>query len=267
MMNLAQSAPTTGAGRTRVRLSPATFRKAGFAAAILLAPLILIPGTVFNPAIGGIGAGAANIAANASADPTTNQIHVYAYVVLSFLLPISAIGMSGLAIRRSPWLGTIGGALGIIGWLPFAALAAQDDLTFRMAEIGGGTHLVALWDRFTTDPTMFGFLLVYIVCHLVAYVILPVALWRGRYIPAWAAWALALTSPITIVGFATRQIALVGLVICGLLLIGSIPTAWAVWRSADPSAWPMAGSRSNPLTSPIPMRSSPSPVATNSEIS
>lgn len=233
-MNLAHSFPTTSDGsRTGARLSPATCRKAGFAAAIVLAPLVLIPGTIFNPAIGGIGAGAANIAANAAANPVTNQIHVYAYVLLSFLLPISVIGIAGLAIRRSPWLGTIGGALGIVGWLPFGALAAQDDLTFRMAEMGGGAHLVALWDRFTTDPTMLGFLLVYVICHLVAYVVLPIALRRARYIPAWAAWALALTSPITIVGFATRQIALVGLVICALLLIGSIPTAWAVWRKDD----------------------------------
>lgn len=231
MMNLAHSRPTTGTGsEIPGQLSAATFRKAGFAAAIVLAPLVLIPGTVFNPAIGGIGAGAANIAANAAANPVTNLIHVYAYVVLSFLLPISVIGVAGLAIRRSPWLGTIGGALGVLGWLPFGALAAQDDLTFRIAEMGGGARFVALWDRFTTDPTMFGLLLVYIVCHLAAYIVLPIALRRGSYIPTWAAWALALTSPVTIVGFATRQIALVGLVICALLLAGSIPTAWAVWR-------------------------------------
>ena len=234
MMNLAQSVPASGQGfRRRHRQSAQAFRRAGFAAAIVLAPLVLIPGTVFNPAIGGIGAGAANIAANAAANPVTNQIHVDAYVVLSYLLPISVIGIAALAIRRSAWLGTIGGALGIIGWLPFGALAAQDDLTFRMSQIGRGGQFVGLWDRFTTDPTMFGFLLVYIVCHLVAYVILPIALWRGRYIPGWAAWALALTSPVTIVGFATRQIALVGLVICVLLLIGSMPTAWAVWRNED----------------------------------
>ncbi|MBO0745627.1 MAG: hypothetical protein J2P43_11435 [Candidatus Dormibacteraeota bacterium] len=233
-MNLAHSASSTHRGaRTGRRLSAARCRKAGFAAAIVLAPLVLIPGTIFNPAIGGIGAGAANIAANAAANPVTNQLHVYAYVVLSFLLPISVIGIAGLAIRRSPWLGTIGGALGIVGWLPFGALAAQDDLTFRMAQAGGGSQLVGLWDRFTTDPTMFGLLLIYIVCHLVAYVVLPIALRRGRLIPLWAAWALALTSPITIVAFATRQTATVGLVICALLLIGSVPTAWAVWRTSD----------------------------------
>lgn len=78
---------------------------------------------------------------------------------------------------------------------------------------------------------MMVFLLVYVVSHLVAYVILLIALHRGRFIPAWAAWALALTSPLTIVGFATRQIEIVGLVICALLLAGSIPAAHAVWRS------------------------------------
>jgi hypothetical protein len=210
---------------------PARLRKVVFAAAILLAPLVLIPGTIFNPAIGGIGAGAANLAANAGANPLTNQLHVYAYVLDSFLLSISVVGLASLAMRRSPWLGTIGGGLGLIGWLPFSALAAQDDLTFRMAEMKGGSQFVALWDRFTTDGTMMAFLLIYIVCHLVAYVILPIALRRGRFIPLWAAWALALTSPVTIAAFASRQTAIVGLLICALLLAGSIPAAHAVWRS------------------------------------
>lgn len=213
------------------QVQPETVRRAVFAAAIVLAPLVLVPGTIFNPAIGGIGAGAANIAANAAADPLTNQVHVISYLVESFLLPISVLGLAALALRRSPWLGTIGGALGLVGWLPFGALAAQDDLTFQMSRMGGGAQFVALWDRFTTDGTMLTFLLVYVVCHLVAYVILPIALFRGRFIPGWAAWALALTSPLTIAGFATRQIAVVGLLICALLLVGSVPAAYAVWRN------------------------------------
>lgn len=217
------------AGWTELR--PEMVRRAGFGAAILLAPIVLIPGTIFNPAIGGIGRGAANLAANAAANPALNQLHVAAYVLESYLLPISVLGLAGLALRRAPWLATVGGALGLVGWLPFGALAAQDDLTFQMASIGGGSAYVTLWDRFTTDATMFGFLLVYVVCHLLAYVILPVALWRGRLIPGWAAWALALTSPVTIAGFATRQIAAVGLIICALLLIGSVPAAIAVWRN------------------------------------
>jgi hypothetical protein len=209
----------------------AALRRAVLAAAIVLAPLVFVPGTIFNPAMGGIGAGAANLAANAAANPLTNQLHIAAYVLESFLLPISVLGMAGLALPRSPWLATIGGGLGLIGWIPFSALAAQDDLTFRMAAMGGDPRLVALWDRFTTDGTMMTFLLVYIVCHLLAYVVLPVALRRGGFIPGWSAWALALTSPVTVVAFASRQVDVVGPLICALLIAGSIPVALAVWRS------------------------------------
>ena len=216
-------------------------RRAVFAASILLAPLAFVPGTIFNPAIGGIGAGASNLALNAAANPVTNQLHVAAYVILSFLLPVSVLGLAGLAMRRAPWLATIGGGLGLLGWLPFSALAAQDDLTYQMSQMGASPQLVTLWDRFTTDRTMMVFLLVYIVGHLVAYVILPIALRRARVIPLWAAWALALTSPLMIAGFATRRIALVGLLICGLLIVGSVPAAWAAWRTGTSAGGPEPG--------------------------
>src|ERR1700716_329159 len=178
-------------------------RRVFFAASILLAPLVLIPGTIFNPAIGGIGNGAANIAANAAANPLTNQLHVATYVLETFLLPLSVLGLSGLAIRRSPWLATIGGGLGLVGWLPWSALVAQDDLTYEMAQAGSSPHVVALWNRFTTDGTMLFYTLSYVVAHLLAYVILAIALRQARVIPAWAAWALALTSPFTVAAFAT----------------------------------------------------------------
>jgi hypothetical protein len=227
-----------GAGRPA--RSAETLRRTVYAASIVLAPLVFVPGTIFNPAIGGIGAGAANLAANAGANPLTNQLHVAAYVLLSFLLPVSVLGMAGLAMRRSPWLATIGGGLGLLGWIPFAALTAQEDLTYQMAQIGDSPQLAALWNRFTTGRTMMTFLLVYVVCHLLAYVILPIALRRGRFIPAWAAWAMALTSPVTIAAFATRQTAVLGLVICALLIASSIPVAYAVWKATPSSDAPGA---------------------------
>jgi hypothetical protein len=205
-------------------------RRGVFAASILLAPLVLIPGTIFNPAIGGIGNGAANIAANAAANPLTNQLHVATYVLETFLLPLSVLGLAGLAIRRSPWLATIGGGLGLLGWLPWSALTAQDDLTFQMAQMGSSLQFVALWNRFTTDGTMMSFLLVYVICHLVAYVVLALALHRAGVLPTWAAWALALTSPLTVASFATRQHVVLYLVLA-LWIAGSVPAAFATWRT------------------------------------
>ena len=197
---------------------------------MLLAPVLLIPGTLFNPAVGGIGAGAANIAANAAADPTTNQLHIAVYVLETFVLPASVVGLAGLALRRSPWLATIGGGLGLIGWLPWSALAAQDDLTFQMAQMGGGPQFVELWNRFTTDRTMGALTLIYVICHLSGYVLLGIALARARIIPPWAAWSLALTSPITLIAFPTHLHELLYLVIA-LWFVGSVPAALAVWRS------------------------------------
>jgi len=205
-------------------------RRGVFAASILLAPLILIPGTIFNPAIGGIGNGAANIAANAAANPLTNQLHVATYVLETFLLPLSVLGLAGLAIRRSPWLATIGGGLGLLGWLPWSALTAQDDLTFQMAQMGSSSQFVELWNRFTTDETMMVFLLVYVICHLVAYVVLGLALHRAGVVPTWAAWTLALTSPLTVASFATRQHAVLYLVLA-LWIASSVPAAYATWRT------------------------------------
>ena len=224
-------APTDHAART--------FRRAVFAASIMLAPLVLIPGTLFNPAVGGIGAGAANIAANTAADPVTNQLHLATYVLETFLLPLSTLGLAGLAIRRSPWLATIGGGLGLIGWLPWSALVAQDDLTYQMAQMGSAPQFVALWNRFTTDGTLMFYTLTYVIAHLLAYVVLAIALHRAGAIPAWAAWALALTSPFTIAAFATRQHALLYLVLA-LWIAGSIPATRAAWRTENRAGAPAA---------------------------
>jgi hypothetical protein len=189
-----------------------------------------VPGTIFNPALGGIGNGAANIAANAAANPLTNQLHVATYVLETFLLPLSVLGLAGLAIRRSPWLATIGGGLGLFGWLPWSALTAQDDLTYQLAQMGNSLQFVALWNRFTTDGTMMFFLLVYVICHVAAYVVLAFALHRAGLVPTWAAWALGLTSPLTVASFATRQHALLYLVLA-LWIAGSVPAAYATWRT------------------------------------
>jgi len=211
------------------------FRHAVFAASILLAPLLLFAANLFNPAVGGIGAGAANIAANAAADPIVNQAHIAIFVVETFLLPIGVLGLAGLALSHSPWLATIGGGLGLVGWLPWSALVAQDDLTFRISQLPGYREFVSLWNGFTTDWTMLVFTLVYIVGHLLAFVLLGVALGRARLVPSWAAWALVLTTPVTLLAFPLHELRLL-YVVGALWLAGSIPAAIAVWANRrDPA--------------------------------
>jgi hypothetical protein len=153
--------------------------------------------------------------------------------VASYLLPIGAIGLARLAYRRTPWLATVGGLLALVGWLPFSALTALDDLTASMAQLPAGGSFAPLLDRFSTDAVMNGYLLVYVIGHLVAYVLLGVALLQGRVIPRWAAWSIIASSPLTIAAFVLpASPRATGAVALGLLVLGSLPAARATLVAA-----------------------------------
>ncbi len=92
------------------------------AVAIVGGPLAYLLGGLLAPAIHD--SGQASIAANAAANPTSNALHLAAFVLASYLLPIGAIGLAGLAYPRAPWLATIGGLLAVVGCLPHSALTA-----------------------------------------------------------------------------------------------------------------------------------------------
>ncbi len=197
------------------------------AVAIVLGPLGYLVGGLFAPAIHE--PGHATILANANASSVTNAVHLVAFFIASFLLPIGVVGLAYLAYGRTPWLATVGGMLGVLGWLPFSALTALEDLAVVMAHTGG-TSFASLLDDFSNDAVMNGFLITYIVCHLVAYVLLGIALHRARAIPAWAAWLMIASSPLTIAAFAFHDAArsAVGVVALALLFVGSIPAAWSL---------------------------------------
>lgn len=199
-------------------------RQVVLAVAIVGGPLSFLVGGVLSPSIHDTGR--SSIAANAAANGITNAVHLAAFFLASFLLPIGAIGLAHLAYPRTPWLATIGGLLAVVGWLPFSALTALDDLTSTMAHLPNSGSYAELWDRFSTDAVMGTYLIVYIVGHLVAYVLLGIALRRGRIIPRWAAWSMIGSSPLTIAAFvlpgsprATGGVALT------LLVLGSLPAA------------------------------------------
>ena len=182
-----------------------SFQNIAFAITILVAPITYCLGGLLDRVVH-VTNGVANIAANTFANPYTNALHLASFVLGSFVLPLSIIGIARLLMPRSPWLATIGGALGLLGWLPFSALTAQEDLTLQMARLGGDTQLLGeLWERFNADATMTLFLVVYIAAHLAAYVVLAIGLYRARLTPAWAAWTLGLSTPLVLAFFATRQ--------------------------------------------------------------
>lgn len=205
-----------------------------FAACLILGPFFTILEVVFNPSRSTAGTtGSAVIAANITANAGTNLWHLLFGMLALFLFPFGTLGMTMLAMRRSPWLATIGGFLALTGLFAFIVFAGQEELSYLMAQMGGGAQLVALWDRFNTDPLITAYLYIFIMGHLIGPMLLGIALGRTHMIPAWAAWAIILRSPIQVVGFLTHTGLSIEIVTYGLLLIGSIPVALALLKFSD----------------------------------
>ena len=216
----------------QVPLPPALqFQRVLLAACIILAPLSI---TLYLVSWGG------NLRdpllASAMAGSTGNILHLIGAIAASFFLPLGYLGMSLLGMRRAPWLATITAALSLIGWIPWAALMGLDDLAYDLTQKGLTQQLAALWMHFNGDVVMTTYLLIYIIGHLASAVLIGIMLGRLRLIPAWAAWAFALTSPLTILLFPIHNtIFQDGLkyLICILWIIGAIPAALATLTHKD----------------------------------
>ena len=231
--------PLTQAGDSSSR-AVKTFQRRLLAACIILAPLSLalyVLAWPENPAPVVINnTQAAPVVTSVMAGPTGNVLHFIGGIAASFFLPIGFLGMSLLGMRRSPWLATIAAALSLVGWIPWSGLIGIDDLAYLIARTGSTPPLAALWTQFNGDWVMVTYLLIYVIGHLVSAILIAILLGRLRLIPAWAAWAFGLTSPLTIVYFATHIIAVrygVRDLICLFFVVGAIPAAVAMLQNKD----------------------------------
>jgi hypothetical protein len=178
----------------------------------------------------------APIVTSAMAGPTGNTLHFIGGIAASCFLPLGYLGMSLLGMRRAPGLATLAAALSLVGWIPWSALIALDALAYEIAQAGGSPELAALWLRFNGDAVMVTYLLIYVVGHLLSAVLIGVLLARLRLVPGWAAWAFALTSPLTMAYFAMHAIEVryvLRYFICALWIIGAIPAALAMVKGED----------------------------------
>lgn len=213
------------------RHSAHTFQRICLAACIILAPLslslYLIPweGNLRQPLID-----------SAMAGTSGNTLHFIGGVAASFFLPLGYLGMSLLGMRRAPWLATFSVILSLVGWIPWAALMGPDALAYDISRTGSTPQLAALWTMFNGDAVMTVYLLIYIIGHLLSAVFIGFMLGRIRLIPAWAAWAFALTSPLTILLILIHNIAFqdaLKYLICVLWLVSVIPAAFIMLINKD----------------------------------
>lgn len=176
------------------------------------------------------------IVESTQAGTTGNVLHFLAAFATSLFLPLGYLGMALLGIKRAPTLARWAAALGLIGWIPWSAMMAIDDLAFQVALTGNSPANAALWTRFNGDPVMLIYLIWYALGHLVSTVLIAYLLGKVRLIPRWTAWSFALTAPLTIAYFITHVISLkyVFAVLIGAgLLIGALPAAYAMFTGKD----------------------------------
>lgn len=207
------------------------------AACVVLGPVAILIAALANPPYYGNGPGeAAAIATNATSSELMDRTHLFAELIASYLLPTGLLVMAWLANRRSPWLATVGGLLTVLGLIPLALFVGQDSLYYDIARLGSSPALIDLAVRFNHDGIMNFYNLVFGLGSVLGPTVIGVALWRSRAVPAWAAACVALSRLPSFVFLAVPFRVAVGAVLTGvvLLLIGSIPAAWAVWRGSPP---------------------------------
>jgi hypothetical protein len=228
--------PVAQPGR-EAKTSQPTYRRlqrAFFAACLILGPSLMLLSVFLNPArTVDSNSGGATIAAHIAAGTVLSPLDFGIMVTELFLLPFGALGMASLAMRRSPWLASIGGFLSITGAIAFVVFVGQEVQSRLMAQLGGGPQFVTLWDRFNTDPVIVAYLSIFIIGSLIGPALLGIGLGRTRLIPRWAMWALILRAPIQVAGFVTHIGLSVEFVTFGLLLVASIPVAVALLTDAD----------------------------------
>jgi len=211
-----------------------TFQRMSFAACIILAPLSITLYLVSWE--GNQRAPLTPLITSVMAGLTGNTLHFIGAIAASFFLPLGYLGMSLLGMRRAPWLATISSALSLLGWIPWAALMGIDALAYDITLVGSTPQLTALWTHFNGDAVMTTYLLIYIIGHLTSAVLIGIMLGRLRLIPAWAAWAFALTSPLTILIILIHSLVfqdVLKYLVCALWIIGAIPAALAMLTNKD----------------------------------
>jgi hypothetical protein len=210
--------------------------RAFFALCILLAPLILSLWFGLCPEYGNpacpVGTHATLVAFR-TANPLLLQLFFVVTFISAYVYPLSYIGLGRLAVKRSPWLATIGISLGFVGSVVWSLFAGETYWINSLAHLGFDTQIPMLGKAYVANWGVFVMHGGWIIGHLLGYVLLGIALARARAIPRWAAWLL-IASPLLMgpiaYGTGLGLLQVLGYV---LVFVGSIPAAFATLKRGD----------------------------------
>ena len=207
-----------------------------FAASIVLGMAATLVMVVTNPGYYNTQTGEAGLLTGyASANVVMVQIHLISAVITFYLLPVGLLVMAWLAMRRAPWLASIGAVIVFLGMLPLPAIgAAIESLTYDIVRAGSNPLLVTMVNQFNTDGVMSFYTLVDVPGIVLGPALIGLALWRAQAVPTWAAMLITLSRLVVFLFpfFSSLPGVYLQSLSCALLFIGSIPAAFAVLRAS-----------------------------------
>ncbi len=222
-------------GDERRAARPLSYRmltRAVLAACIVLAPLVIFLGFVVDPTHG-VPQGSGDIyTAFRAADPQRVQWFLFFNAVTTYFFAPSFLGLGLLAMRRSPWLATIGTIFGLIGSLPWAFFIGPESQSAVMAQLGDRQAFIAAFDHVSAEGVVLPLQLSWVIGHLLGYLLLGIALGRAKVVPLWAAALIVVSVPFQMAAYPTHQ----GMLqILGFIFVfaGSIPAALALLTMRD----------------------------------
>lgn len=203
------------------------FQRFCLAACIILAPLIVFLGFAFDPT-GGVPPAPASIFADYQiASPLRIQLFLFFNAITPYVFPLSFIGLALLAMRRSPWLATLGMLCGLVGTLPFGLFVWPEALGDEMVKTANSATFITVWNGVSSEGIIVFLQYSWVVGHLLGYILLGVALARARVIPLWAAGLILLGIPLQAVAYTANQ-GIFQLLSYALIFVGSLPAALAM---------------------------------------
>ncbi len=215
-----------------------TLHRAAFAACIILAPLLLalwfgLCPQYGDPACPNYPSYHGALAAFRAANPFLLQVFLVNNIVVPYLYPLSYIGLGLLAMKRSPWLSTIGIACGFVGSIVWSLIADQSFLLTSMARLDQDPLSMRVLMEYgkNWEPWIMGG--GWVIGHLLGYVLLGIALWRAQVSPRWAAGLIIVAAPVMgplAYGTHIGALQILGYV---MVFIGSIPAVGALLRARD----------------------------------
>src|SRR5215467_2670571 len=218
-----------------------------FALCIVLAPLAmclwfgLCPTGANDAACPDQASSLAVFAAFRTMNPQLMQIFLFLSLIIPYLYSLSYICLGLLAMKRAPWLATLGMVCGFAAGIVWGAIADSMVMLNSMAQIDLNPLFVTVEKHYYANWTILTFGAFWVIGHLLGYILLGIALLRARVIPWWTAWLMIVSAPVMgPIAYGTK-IGLLQILGYVLVFIASVPAALAMLKVRDERSWESQG--------------------------